>query len=64
VGEMTHLFSHFRLQARLLQIPVKPRGDRVFESGEQLWYNPQNNDRTGLPAPIAQYIANLERYSS
>jgi len=64
VGEMTHLFSHFRLQAQLLQIPVKPRGDRVFESGEQLWYNPQNNDRTGLPAPIAQYIANLERYSS
>ncbi|HHO70582.1 MAG TPA: A/G-specific adenine glycosylase [Halothiobacillus sp.] len=64
VGEITHLFSHFRLQAQLLQIPVKPRGDRVFESSEQLWYNPQHNDRTGLPVPIAQYIANLERYSS
>jgi len=57
VGQIDHVFSHFRLRAHVWRIRVRPADARLFDHDRLLWYNERQSRRAGLPAPIKTFLA-------
>ncbi len=57
---LRHTFSHYHLdiQPVLLQLP-KNKGLRAMDADRQVWYNLQDPDSRGLPAPVSKLLALL-----
>lgn len=54
-----HTFSHFHLEVTPIHLKIdKPTAKRVGEA-QQLWYNMQQPEPVGLPAPIKKLISQL-----
>jgi adenine-specific DNA glycosylase len=51
-----HVFTHFLLHMRPLEILLEPDGCRVMDGNGSLWYNPDQPAAIGIPAPIARLI--------
>ena len=56
-----HLFTHFRLLAEpvLCGVPCEQTG--LMEADSRLWYNPDQPDGIGLPAPVRRLIREVTR---
>ena len=57
---LRHKFSHFHLDIQPINAHAKIRENAVMVADERVWYNTQQPDIRGLPAPVKQL---LERYA-
>ena len=51
-----HTFSHYHLDYKTLLIQTDNPINFVMEANQSLWYNLEQNDALGLPAPIKQLL--------
>lgn len=56
-GEFLHTFTHFKLQARVIQTGAMTQLPWHFSSTEKVYVPLAKLDELGLPAPIKQYIS-------
>lgn len=56
-----HLFTHFRLTAAPVLCDIKADRAGIMEAGSRLWYNPEQPDGIGLPAPVRRLIREVTR---
>ena len=56
---LRHTFSHFHLDIRTLYARVVPGDRAVMEGRPQVWYNCQQPDVRGLPAPVKTLLEDL-----
>ena len=54
-----HTFSHYHLDYKTLLIQTDNPINFVMEANQSLWYNLEQNDALGLPAPIKQLLQQL-----
>jgi len=57
-----HTFSHFHLDYQPVHATVadiEASAQKIAESSNQVWYNPQNPLSLGMPAPIKALLANI-----
>ncbi|MCW9024260.1 MAG: A/G-specific adenine glycosylase [Gammaproteobacteria bacterium] len=54
---LRHTFSHYHLEITPVTAQAKSRTDAVMESADGLWYNIQQPDNCGLPAPVKHLLA-------
>lgn len=54
-----HTFSHFHLDIQPAFISLKSHRRKVMEEGQQIWYNLQQPDAVGLPAPVKTLLLGL-----
>jgi A/G-specific adenine glycosylase len=47
-----HTFSHFHLDITPIWARVKATPSKIMEEGHQIWYNLQQSQEIGLPAPV------------
>ena len=53
-----HTFSHFHLDITPISIQVKNLANRVMEDSNRVWYNTQQPESLGLPAPVLKILEN------
>ena len=58
-ADIRHSFTHFDLTIKPLEVKVLLVVSNIMEAGDQLWYNPDMESTTGMPAPVAKL---LEQY--
>jgi len=51
-----HTFSHFHLDITPIHIKVKALTNQVMEADRGLWYNTQQPESLGLPAPVVNIL--------
>lgn len=51
-----HVFSHYRLDLRILRFRLPAAGCGIMEGDGVIWYNTRLPVRVGLPAPIARFL--------
>ncbi len=56
VERIGHVFSHYRLDLRLLCFALPPAGCGIMEGEQAIWYNSRLPTRVGLPAPIERLL--------
>ena len=56
---LRHSFSHFHLDIRTLRATVVTANQAVMEGRPQVWYNCEQPDVRGLPAPVKTLLADL-----
>lgn len=54
-----HTFSHFHLDILPAIITLKKRPSKIMENTEQIWYDPKNPAKIGLPAPVKLLLENI-----
>lgn len=57
---LRHGFTHFEMEIEPIQVVVDSPV-AVRDVGDTLWLDPADDDKPGLPAPIARLIARIER---
>lgn len=60
---LRHRFTHFRLDITPIPARLKGGSGRLMENGAALWYNLEQPERIGLPAPVQRLLRKL-RHSS
>lgn len=55
-----HTFSHFHLDIVPALLTIKKTANKIMEEGQQIWYNLDQSQAVGLPAPIKLLLNNLE----
>lgn len=58
---MEHIFTHFRLEIHPKQINLINPVNHVMDSSRWLWYNLQQPQTVGLPAPVVTILDNIKR---
>lgn len=56
-----HTFSHFHLDIVPVLVTVKTSNSKIMEETQQIWYNLQQAQAIGLPAPVKLLLNNLEK---
>jgi A/G-specific adenine glycosylase len=56
-----HTFSHFHLNILPVFITLKTYARKTLVAQQQIWYNPEQPDAVGLPAPIKTLLAGINR---
>ncbi len=51
-----HVFSHYRLDLRILRFRLPAAGCGIMEGDGAIWYNTRLPVRVGLPAPVARFL--------
>lgn len=54
-----HTFSHFHLDILPAVITLRTRPAKIIDSEEQIWYNLQQSQTVGLPAPVKKLLREL-----
>jgi len=54
-----HGFSHYRLRMHPFEILLETDGCRLLDGDRELWYNPEQPQAIGIPAPISRLIRAL-----
>jgi A/G-specific adenine glycosylase len=54
-----HTFSHYHLDITPVYISVLKPAGKIMEAGQQIWYNTQQPESIGLPAPVKNLIREL-----
>ncbi len=54
-----HTFSHFHLDILPVTATLGKKKHRIMDSEQQIWYNLQNPQDIGLPAPVKKLLENL-----
>ncbi len=55
-----HTFSHFHLDIVPAHVTVKAISSKIMEDAQQIWYNLEQSQAVGLPAPVKLLLNNLE----
>ena len=59
-GELfRHTFSHFHLDILPVYISIQKIPFKIMDSEQQIWYNLQDSQAIGLPAPVAKLLRAL-----
>ncbi|MFO8005047.1 A/G-specific adenine glycosylase [Thioalkalivibrio sp.] len=53
---IAHVFSHYRLDLRILRFRLPAAACGIMEGGGSIWYNSRLPVRVGLPAPIERFL--------
>ncbi len=56
-----HTFSHYHLDITPAFIILARRPAKIMEDGQQIWYNLEQPNSVGLPAPVKNLLKNLLR---
>jgi len=56
VDRIEHVFSHYRLDLRILPFRLPPGACGIMDGEEAIWYNSRLPVRVGLPAPIERFL--------
>lgn len=54
-----HTFSHFHLDITPVFIQLKQTPTKIMDNDQQLWYNLQQSQQVGLPAPVKKLLRSL-----
>lgn len=57
--DFRHTFSHFHLQIRPVIITIKETRGKALEKDQQIWYNLQQPEAVGLPAPVKKLLQEM-----
>lgn len=60
LASFRHTFTHFHLEIHPVVICIKKPTRKIVEDSQQIWYNLQNPQTVGLPAPIKILLSNLK----
>lgn len=55
-----HTFSHFHLDIVPALLTIKRTSSKIMEDAQQIWYNLDQSQAVGLPAPVKLLLNNLE----
>ncbi len=56
VDRIGHVFSHYRLDLRILRFALPSATCGIMEGEQAIWYNSRLPMRVGLPAPIERFL--------
>ncbi len=56
VDRIGHVFSHYRLDLRILPFRLPPGACGIMDGEQAIWYNSRLPVRVGLPAPIERFL--------
>lgn len=62
--EFRHTFSHFHLDILPVVIQAKTPVNRVLEADNRVWYNTQQPETLGLPAPVVKILKSFTQAKS
>ncbi|MEO8401472.1 MAG: A/G-specific adenine glycosylase [Gammaproteobacteria bacterium] len=54
-----HTFSHFHLDILPALVTLKTKPRKIMDSEQRIWYNLQQSQEVGLPAPVKKLLRNL-----
>lgn len=54
-----HTFSHFHLDILPVSVLVQPPKTKIMDSERQIWYNLEDKQSVGLPAPVKKLLRNI-----
>jgi A/G-specific adenine glycosylase len=56
VDRIAHVFSHYRLDLRILRFRLPPGACGIMDGEQAIWYKSRLPIRVGLPAPIERFL--------
>jgi A/G-specific adenine glycosylase len=59
-----HTFTHYHLEILPALIVVKKEQSHFIDDQNQLWYNLQQNQAIGMPAPVKSLLNNLKKHGT